>query len=210
MALSLWHGGRVRDAEMAAIDALRDHPDCLKALAIVAASTAQKGGDSSALLARCSTLNPGNGVAGLFFDVLGIPFPDSEESLEIPDEEVAELMDKLEAGPGTDGPAILGTEDASLLVTFGRAYEARGWGDSALSDYRMALRLNPLVADQVAGSILAAAEADSADPNARWLAGDALASQGRYREAMRQYLAVLENTRPPEGPLGGPSHSEGS
>ena len=119
-------------------------------------------------------------------------------------------MEKLGARLESGGPADLGPEDASILVSFGRAYEARGWGDRALADYRMALRLNPLVADQVAGSILAAAEANPADPNARWLAGDALASQGRYREAMRQYLAVLENDRPPEGPLGGPSHSEES
>ena len=119
-------------------------------------------------------------------------------------------MGKLGLRSGLNGPAGLGPEDASLLITFGRAYEARGWGDRALSDFRMALRLNPLVADQVAGSILAAAEANSADPNARWLAGDALASQGRYREAMRQYMVVLEDARPPEGRPSGSSHSEES
>lgn len=210
MSLALWHAGRVREAEVVARNALREHPDCLKALAIMAGATAQKGEDPGPWLASCSTLNPGNGVARPLFDALGIPFPDSQEGVEIPDEVVAELMGKLGLRSGLDGPAGLGPEDAYLLITFGRAYEARGWGDRAVSDFRMALRLNPLVADQVAGSILAAAEANSADPNARWLAGDALASQGRYREAMRQYMVVLEDARPPEGQPSGSSHSEES
>ena len=112
---------------------------------------------------------------------------------------------------GTEGQQIkvLATvADAELHVAFARTFETRGQLDSALAEYRKALRMHPGVASAVARGVRAIVDAQPDNLEARWLMGDALAAQGSLRQAMQAYLAVLNSRRSDISPAGDSDNTE--
>ncbi len=90
---ALWLSWRLQDAEEVARGVLDEHPNCLRALAVLAGADFSKGGAQTlALLDRTAVLNPGNAVARALFEEAGIVFPEHTQDLTIPDSEVQEAL----------------------------------------------------------------------------------------------------------------------
>jgi tetratricopeptide (TPR) repeat protein len=73
-----------------------------------------------------------------------------------------------------------------------------GRDDLAVADYRAALRLDHSMAPEIADALLQLAEAHPDNLKARWLAGDILATNGRFSQAVEQYLLVLSSQGNPQ------------
>lgn len=114
LSQALWLSGALQDAEETARRILEDHPNCLKALAILAGAAFARGdGEATALLARASELNPGNRVARKLFEGAGYPFPGGRDGADLPLPEAGTAIAPAEAAlpPHPDSPSSPG-EDA--------------------------------------------------------------------------------------------------
>lgn len=296
LARALWQSWRPREAREVAREVLAKHPNCLKALAIVAASSYSAGGaDGRSALEKTRRLNPGNDVARSFFEAGGLPFPEEPPVPEIPDSEVREAMSvpgsdsfspegatakatwnmiganevqnsganaarpstPPEGSPAETNPLVrrlaalrmesaadathedatehsevsaahdgdtpqqsaenldrvggvevpeqpgLSTKTLAQLATAagsqitedhinaGASYAEQGLLEEAVAEYRAVLKSDPTSAQNVIEALLALAEMWPDNVKVRWLTGDALAADGKFRRAMEQYLHVL-------------------
>ncbi len=160
-----WLARRPKEAENLAREVTVQHPDCLGALAVMAAmAVSRRDAEAETLLNRTSMLNPGNAVTRALFAEAGMDFPELEERLDIP---VAELHEVLEASsdasPSTTEIPPDAPSDAAEQVTFAVQPSADGEVTAAVDEIRT-----------------------------RWLAGDVMAMDGQFRKAVEQYLLVLK------------------
>lgn len=116
MAETLWLVGRVRSAEEAAREILVDHPNCLKALAILAGAALFRGDTKGvSLLERTGELNPGNAVAAALLEAAGLALPAVVVEIEVPDAVVEQegeepsQPDERAAVPGSPGGRRMGS-----------------------------------------------------------------------------------------------------
>ncbi len=219
---ALWLARRQREAEDLARELIVQHPDCLGALAVVAAmALSREDGEAVSLLARTSELDPGNAVTKKVFAEAGIVFPELEEMLDIPENELQEtLKPDIDASPDgaiaqatstndeeREGQEVVSSEadreesdaatpdeeqPAARHMASAARHAANGEVELALAEYRAAVRLDPTVARTIGEAALALIETAPDGAQAHWLAGDAMALDGQFTKAVEQYLLVLK------------------
>ncbi|HEX9016169.1 MAG TPA: tetratricopeptide repeat protein [Chloroflexota bacterium] len=83
-------------------------------------------------------------------------------------------------------------QQARQRIAAAASFADQGMLDMALSTYREALKVDPSFAPEIVEALEALADANPQNAAARWLAGDAMAADGKYRRAVEQYLQVLK------------------
>lgn len=224
MAQALWLSRSFEEAGGVAEEILASSPSCLKALAIRAGAAHALGNqDAVPILEKCAILNPGNSVArALFGEVemvippvgLEADLPDEDEILEdsseyddsLTDEEESEQQEHIDLPQAeVEGEWVrerIMAEETSLTCQKSREhldaaweYRARGQIGPAVDELRAALQLDESLLSEVREIALALVEVAPEDAGARWLVGDLLVLDGQLRQAMRQYLAVINKNR---------------
>ncbi|MHB1160881.1 MAG: tetratricopeptide repeat protein [Chloroflexota bacterium] len=197
MSQALWLSGRLEEAEEVAEGVLAAHPDCLKALAIVAGAGVRRGETGSlGLLRRTAEMDPGNSVARRLFLEAGLPFPRIAEEPEVPERELWDVVGRLRPAESATTP-----ESEAALAVEDEEYDDEAFWDEEEGEAEpepFDLPEAQLEGEWVRGrgsAAVAPTDGWLEDWLAQWAAGDALVRAGELRRAAERYLAVLNGMR---------------
>ncbi|MGE5620908.1 MAG: tetratricopeptide repeat protein [Sphingomonadaceae bacterium] len=193
LAQALWLSGRLEEAAEVAEKVLVAHPDCLKALAIVAGAAFVRGEARCLdILRKTAELESGNTVARRLFLQAGLPFPRVGEEPEIPERELWEAIGRL--GPAETIGVAGANVEPSPEDEEDEGEDGDYWEDEAEEPELFGLPEDQLEGEWVRGrgSPAASEGADLQGRLAQWQAGDVLVRAGQLRRAVEHYLAALK------------------
>ncbi len=134
LAHALWLAGRPKQSEEVARRIISEHPNCVKALALVAGAAFSRGDEEAiSLLTRAAALNPGNSVAARLFKEGGLPTPPVGEKVEVPDEEPEEPP-TARVMPGEGISMLQASESGELAGKEDASGEGGAFGTPGLQD----------------------------------------------------------------------------
>ncbi len=183
MAQALWLARRREQAEQVAASILADHPDCLKAMAMVAGLAFSRG-DAGALslLRKTAELDPGNSVSRRLFVEAGLPFPRVGEEPEIPERELWQVVGRLRPARKEEATPPEAVEEE--------------WDEEPEEEPDPFLLPDaPEEGEWVRGKGPLGGDVGPVGWRDRWGTGDKLVAAGQLRLAVEQYLAVLNGWR---------------